>query len=115
MISPAVRPRSRWGDILFGSRWRTLTLGLVITVPFFALLLSSLDLGAMRSVIELARFELVLAGMAAFVGCIALQAIRWRLLIRRLGDVSLWTLYRVMLVGPLGNVLLPLRRCDILP
>lgn len=93
--------------------WRRTTLGLLVAVPLIALVLLRTDLNDTVDALEEANYALIPPATILFALAMWLQALRWRLLLKPLSDVSAYRLYPVLLIGHLGNALLPLRGGEI--
>lgn len=96
------------------SLFRRLLVGLVFTVPLLALFLLRVDLGETRRVLAGGRYELLLLAMVAFGASLSLQAIRWWILTRTLIALPFATVFPILMIGQMGNSLLPLRGGDLL-
>ncbi|MBN1259729.1 MAG: flippase-like domain-containing protein [Anaerolineae bacterium] len=91
-------------------RW---SLGLVVTLlSIWWLLARDLDWGQVWAAWESAQYGWVLLGVLAVVGTIIARAQRWRLLLWQT-DVGLWAAMTGVLVGQVGNMVMPLRGGDV--
>jgi uncharacterized protein (TIRG00374 family) len=88
-------------------------LGVAISLVALALVVRSVDLAAAWEVLRRARPEWIVL-LLAFVGSdLVLRAVRWRVLLAPLADVSIGTTLGSLLVGYLANNLLPARLGEI--
>jgi len=94
--------------------WRRTTLGLLVAAPLMAFVLYRTNLRKTVDALAEANYALILAALVLFSLAVWLQAVRWRFLLKPLVDVPAHRLYPVVLIGHLGNSLLPLRGGEIL-
>jgi glycosyltransferase 2 family protein len=88
-------------------------LGVSISVVALALVVRSVDLGAAWEVLRRAQPAWIALLLAFVATDVLLRALRWRILLAPLADVSLGTTLGSLLVGYLANNLLPARLGEI--
>jgi len=100
---------------LAGRPWQlqSALVGIAVSVLFLVLLFLNIDLGQMRQSLAAANYALTLSAMGLFALSVGFQALRWRLLLRRVANVSALSLYRIVFVGHMANGLLPLRSGEL--
>lgn len=89
------------------------TIGIAISVVALALVVRSVDLGAAWEVLGRAEPAWIALLLAFIVTDVLLRAVRWRILLAPLADVSLRTTLGSLLVGYLANNVLPARLGEI--
>lgn len=83
--------------------------GLAVSLFFFGLLLWSVDLGKMTQSLQRANYAFVIPGLILYFIAVVFRALRWRILLIPLGNISLGRLFPVVVVGYMANNLLPVR------
>lgn len=94
--------------------WRRTALGLLVAIPVLAFVFFRTDGTETIDALEEANYALIPPAVVLLIGAIWFQALRWRLLLKPLADISPLRLYPVVFIGHLGNSLLPLRGGDLL-
>ncbi len=94
--------------------WRRTALGLLVAAPLMAFVLYRTDLQETAEALAGANYALLPPAMVLFSLAIWLQAVRWRYLLEPLVDVPSRRLYPIVLIGHLGNSLIPLRGGEIM-
>ena len=88
-------------------------IGIAISVAALAFVVRSVDIGATWQAIRSANPEWLLLLLVFVVGDVALRAVRWRVLLGPIADVSLRTTAASLLVGYLANNVLPARLGEV--
>ena len=95
--------------------WRAarVILGAVLAVGFLALAFRGVDVGQLGDVIRQANVSLL--GLALILGSanLLVRAARWRVLLSAAGHVPFGLTFWIMVVGYLGNSILPMRAGDL--
>ena len=73
-----------------------------------------MDLNQVLSVLSQANWAWVAAGIALYLVPTWLRALRWKLLLKPLKEVSLPTVTSVMVIGYMGNNIYPARAGEVL-
>jgi len=94
--------------------WVRTAIGLLVALPLLGLAFLRTDLGETADALGEAEYSLIAPAMALLALAFWLQAVRWRFLMKPLSDVPASRLFPVLLIGHLGNALLPLRGGEIL-
>ena len=94
-------------------KWHFL-LGIVISALFLWLAFRKVDLNQVLSVLSQANWAWVAAGIALYLVPTWLRALRWKLLLKPLKEVSLPTVTSVMVIGYMGNNIYPARAGEVL-
>ncbi len=88
-------------------------IGIAISVVALALVVRSVDIGATWQAIRSANPEWLLLLLLVVVGDVVLRAVRWRVLLGPIANVSLGTTAGSLLVGYLANNVLPARLGEV--
>ncbi len=88
-------------------------IGIAISVAALVLVVRSVDIGATWQAIRGANPEWLLLLLLFVLGDVALRAVRWRVLLGPIADVSLRTTAASLLVGYLANNVLPARLGEV--
>jgi uncharacterized protein (TIRG00374 family) len=89
-------------------RWQ-FWLGILISVVFLFLALRKVDIAAAWHAALAAQWGYLVAGWLCLLASYGVRAWRWRVIVRSLEPVSLWTLWRVFMIGFMANNILPAR------
>ena len=82
-------------------------LGLTISLTFLTVFLVRTDFGEIYDAFKVADYRLALAAVPLYFAGFWLRSLRWRLLLRPVGDVSTARLYPVVLIGLMTNNVVP--------
>jgi len=83
--------------------------GLIISLTFLAVFLNRTDFGEIRDAFRGVDYALALVAVPLYFVGFWLRAIRWRLLLRPVANVSTLRLYPVVLIGLMANNVAPAR------
>ncbi|HZP25575.1 MAG TPA: lysylphosphatidylglycerol synthase transmembrane domain-containing protein [Dehalococcoidia bacterium] len=94
-------------------RSRKLWLGAVGTVLFLGLFFARTDFGDLGHALAHANYWWVIPGIAIWFLAAWFRAIRWRVLLAHLADLSTRSLYPIVIIGYMANNLLPARTGEL--
>ena len=92
----------------------TFIIGTSISILLIWLAFKGTNWSEVTKAILSANYFVLIAAMALLVFSVWIRAIRWKILISRVGSASTKDLYKVTLVGYMGNNILPLRMGELL-
>jgi uncharacterized protein (TIRG00374 family) len=88
-------------------------IGIVVSLIFIGLFIRSTDLGEVRAAFEDANYALALASLPVYFLGLWVRTIRWQYLLRPVKRVTALRLYPVVIIGLMGNNLLPARAGEL--
>lgn len=89
-------------------------IGLLVTLAFLVLVFRRVDLSEVWAVFRGTAYWLLVPAVAVYFAAFWLRALRWRLLLSPLGQVSVGRAYWVAAIGYAANNVLPLRLGELL-
>ncbi len=89
-------------------------IGISISILLIWLVFKGTNWNEFIKTIQSINYFILIAAMALLVFSVWVRAIRWRILISKVGNVSTKDLYKVTMVGYMGNNILPLRMGELL-
>lgn len=90
------------------------TIGIGISILFIWLAFKGADWSEIIRISHNINYFFIIAAMAMMVCSVWIRAIRWRILISKVGNVSTKDLYKVTMVGYMGNNILPFKMGELL-
>jgi uncharacterized protein (TIRG00374 family) len=103
---------------IFGSgqrdmrNWRS-WLGIAMSVAFLAFAFRGQDLGSVRDALGRTDYRLLVPALAFYFAGVWIRAVRWSVLLRPLGLVSVRDVFPIVIVGYTANNVLPLRTGEL--
>lgn len=88
--------------------WR-LVLGLLVSLGFLWLVFRKIDLADMLASLARVRWFLMVPALALFLASFLLRAVRWRVLLAPVAQVSYESSFKAIMVGFMGNSVFPAR------
>ena len=88
-------------------------IGIVVSLIFIGLFLRSTDFGEVRAAFEDANYALALASLPVYFLGLWVRTVRWQYLLRPVKRVTALRLYPVVIIGLMGNNLLPARAGEL--
>jgi len=95
-------------------RWLILVIGLAVSLGFLWYALSDLHLGEVLAALRGANYLWVIPGVAVYFVSVWFRAWRWGFLLRSSKRVSANRLFPVVVIGYMGNDILPFRLGEVL-
>jgi len=89
-------------------------IGIGISILLIGLIFRGTNWSEFIKSIQNINYFILIAAMALLVSSIWIRAIRWRILIHKVGNISTKDLYKVTMVGYMGNNILPLKMGELL-
>lgn len=89
-------------------------IGISISILLIWLIFKGTNWSELLKAIQNINYFMIIAAMALMVSSVWIRAIRWRILISKVGNVSTTDLYKVTMVGYMGNNILPLKMGELL-
>lgn len=89
-------------------------IGISISILLIWLIFKGTNWSEFLKAIQNINYFIIIAAMALMVFSVWIRAIRWRILISKVGNVSTTDLYKVTMVGYMGNNILPLKMGELL-
>jgi len=89
-------------------------IGISISLLLIWLIFKGTNWSEFLKAIQNINYFIIIAAMAIMVFSVWIRAIRWRILISKVGNVSTKDLYKVTMVGYMGNNILPLKMGELL-
>lgn len=92
--------------------WRS-WLGIAMSVAFLAFAFRGQDLGSVRDALGRTDYRLLAPALAFYFAGVWIRAVRWSVLLRPLGLVSVRDVFPIVIVGYTANNVLPLRTGEL--
>lgn len=89
-------------------------IGISISIVLIWLVFKGTNWSEFIKVIQNINYFILIVAMALLVSSVWIRAIRWRILISKVGNVGTKDLYKVTMVGYMGNNILPLKMGELL-
>lgn len=89
-------------------------MGIGISFLFVWLAFRGTNLSELAETIQGINYFILIAAMALLVFSVWIRAIRWRILISKMGNITTKDLYKATMVGYMGNNILPLKMGELL-
>ncbi len=95
------------------SRWRTV-LGVAVSAIFLSVALRDLQLGEFFENLQHAQYLWLLPGVGVYFLGVVARTWRWQYMLRPLGHVPMYPLFRIVSIGYMGNNIYPVRAGEVL-